>query len=75
MTFVIIWFQFYSDPLHLEKVKKNLESFNYKIIEAENHFLPNSQVSLSDSELEAVEKLCNKLEELPDVIKLYDNVA
>ena len=68
-------FQFVCDPAHLNQVKGKLTKLGYNIVIAENDFLPNMRVSLADADLEAVQKLYDKLEEDPDIVKLYDNIS
>ncbi|KDR09380.1 hypothetical protein L798_00947 [Zootermopsis nevadensis] len=67
--------QFVCEPLVLNKVKGKLEKLQYKIKTADCEFIPKRQVTLSDADLEVVKKLYDKLEDDPDVVRLYDNIA
>jgi transcriptional/translational regulatory protein YebC/TACO1 len=67
--------QFVCAPLVLNKVKGKLEKLQYNIKTADCEFIPKRQVTLSDADLEAVRKMCDKLDDDPDVVRLYDNIA
>ncbi|KAL1122248.1 hypothetical protein AAG570_003653 [Ranatra chinensis] len=60
---------------NLNSVKSKLEGLKYSIKNADFEFLPNTRVALADQDLEAMSKLLDKLEEHPDIIKIYDNIA
>lgn len=66
--------QFTCDPALLNQVKGKLTKLGYNIKKADSEFLAKTQVSLTDEDLEAVQKLYDKLEEDPDVMKLHDNI-
>ncbi|KAJ9573950.1 hypothetical protein L9F63_008670 [Diploptera punctata] len=66
--------QFVCDPAHLNQVKGKLMKLGYNIKNADAEFLPNNRISLSDDDLEAVQKLFDRLEDEPDVVKLHDNI-
>jgi Uncharacterized conserved protein len=59
----------------LNQVRGKLEKFQYTIREAGCEFIPKIQVTLNDADLDAARKLCDKLAEIPDVVRLYDNIA
>jgi len=44
-------------------------------VQAEEEHLPLQQVSLNELEYKHLTKFINNIEELPDVIQVYDNVA
>jgi transcriptional/translational regulatory protein YebC/TACO1 len=56
-------------------VRGKLEKLQYTIRAADCEFIPKMQVTLNDADLDAVKKLCDKLAEIPDVVRLYDNIA
>jgi transcriptional/translational regulatory protein YebC/TACO1 len=56
-------------------VRGKLEKLQYNIRTADRELIPKIQVTLSDADLEAVRKLCDKLVDDPDVVRLYDNIA
>lgn len=55
-------------------VRTKLESKNYKVISAEFEFIPKMTVALNDQETEVMAKLMNKIDEHPDVVKVYTNI-
>jgi transcriptional/translational regulatory protein YebC/TACO1 len=59
----------------LNQVRGKLEKLQYTISAANCEFIPKMQVTLNDADLDAVRKLCDKLTEIPDVVRLYDNIA
>jgi transcriptional/translational regulatory protein YebC/TACO1 len=67
--------QFVCAPVVLNKVRGKLEKLQYNIKAANFEFIPKRQITLSDADLEAVRKLCDKLEDDPDVVRLYDNIV
>lgn len=84
-NFSILWYwwdmqclvvlQFVCAPLVLHQVRGKLEKLQYNIRTADCELIPKIQVTLSDADLEAVRKLCDKLVDDPDVVRLYDNIA
>jgi len=56
-------------------VKKALDAMNYSVTDADFQFLPQNEVTLSDSDLEAFEKIVEALEDDEDVDSVYTNVA
>jgi transcriptional/translational regulatory protein YebC/TACO1 len=56
-------------------VRGKLEKLQYSIRAADCEFIPKIQVTLNDADFEAARKLCDKLAETPDVVRLYDNIA
>ncbi|PSN51062.1 Translational activator of cytochrome c oxidase 1 [Blattella germanica] len=67
--------QFLCEPALLNQVKGKLVKLGYTIKNADNEFLPKIQVTLNDNDLENVNKLFDKLNDDPDVVKLYDNIS
>lgn len=67
--------QFICAPLVLHQVRGKLEKLQYNIRTADCELIPKIQVTLSDADLEAVRKLCDKLVDDPDVVRLHDNIA
>lgn len=59
----------------MNKVRTNLEKYNYDIIHAEEEHIALQKVSLSDSEFEHVSKFINNILNLQDIINVYDNIA
>jgi transcriptional/translational regulatory protein YebC/TACO1 len=59
----------------LHQVRGRLEKLQYNIRTADCEFIPKIQVTLSDTDLEAVRQLCDKLGDDPDVVRLHDNIA
>ncbi|CAG2058236.1 unnamed protein product [Timema podura] len=55
-------------------VKKKLMELHYQIHSAGQMYIARNYVTLSDTDLQAVTKLCEKLEEHVDVMCLYDNI-
>jgi YebC/PmpR family DNA-binding regulatory protein len=66
---------YYVDPSQLQQVKKNLESKNIQIENAQILFAPLSEVGQDDSTRDKVFSLIEKLEELDDVQQVYTNLA
>lgn len=59
----------------MNKVRTNLEKYNYDIVHAEEEHIALQKVSLSDSEFEHVSKFINNILNLQDIINVYDNIA
>lgn len=66
--------KFFCDANDFYQVKKHIESSNYVIDDAKMEYIPRIRITLTDELLETAEKLYNMLEELPDVINIYDNI-
>lgn len=66
--------KFFCDANDFYQVKKHIESSNYVIDDAKIEYIPRIRITLTDELLETAEKLYNMLEELPDVINIYDNI-
>lgn len=68
-------FHFFCEPRSVYEVKKRLADLNYDVKSAEVLYIPHSRVDLNDKDLETAITLCDRLEALDDVVKLYDNIA
>jgi len=67
--------EFIADPVNFHKVKHALLKLNYSIVESDLHYIPTAPVQLSDDELIAATKLCDKLLAVTEIVKLSDNIA
>ncbi|XP_049950442.1 translational activator of cytochrome c oxidase 1 isoform X1 [Schistocerca serialis cubense] len=56
-------------------VKKGLQTRLYDIRYAEQEYIPKSQVTPSDDILDELSSVYLKLEQHPDVVRIYDNIA
>lgn len=68
--------KFICDPRDFNQVKKYIESTNYIVDDASVQYIAkdSTKVSLSDNLMGAAGNLCNLLEELNEVVNIYDNV-
>lgn len=55
--------------------KKGVEDLGYSIADADIHYLPQNEITLSDEDMQSFEGLYNALEEDEDVDSIYHNVA
>ncbi|CAG9861424.1 unnamed protein product [Phyllotreta striolata] len=60
---------------NLNQVVGQLEKLGYKVTNAEVNYTPLKLQALQDAELEACQNLYEKLESVPEVTKLTDNIA
>lgn len=67
--------EFSCSPSAFQSVQRNLEQLNYKIVSATIDYIPNKLQTLSDSDLALCSSLYEKLENHPDVVRLYDNIG
>ncbi|KAK7109864.1 hypothetical protein V1264_013832 [Littorina saxatilis] len=67
--------QFACEPNDVYAVKKELEARQLPVRSADVVFLSTSTVPLDSSSLEAIAKAMERLEEHPDVLKVYTNVV
>lgn len=51
-----------------------MEEKKYTVEDFKLTYIPKMMVSLSDDEMEFMSKIVQKLEELPEVVEVYDNV-
>ncbi|XP_028130808.1 translational activator of cytochrome c oxidase 1 [Diabrotica virgifera virgifera] len=67
--------QFSCGKSNLNQVVGELEKMGYKVTSAEVEYVPFNLQPLQDSELEVCQKLFDKLESVPEVVRLVDNIA
>ncbi|XP_063926788.1 translational activator of cytochrome c oxidase 1 [Zophobas morio] len=67
--------QFVCGATSLKKVVAALEDFNYKISSASVEFIPYKLQELNDDDLKLCANLYEKLEAMPEVVRLSDNIA
>ncbi|XP_018335880.1 translational activator of cytochrome c oxidase 1-like isoform X1 [Agrilus planipennis] len=67
--------RFLCDPNHLDKVQKSLATKGYKIRSASIEYLPQKLVELTDSEIDQCSILLEKLENMENIVKVYDNIC
>ncbi|CAG9832493.1 unnamed protein product [Diabrotica balteata] len=67
--------QFSCGKSNLNQVVGELEKLGYKITSAEVEYVPFNLQPLQDSELEVCQKLFDKLENVPEVVRIVDNIA
>ena len=72
--FHIVSLQFVSDPRQLHAVKKNLQGLDLLVSEARLEYLPTIFVKLSEPQMQLASQLFERIEELDDVIRVYDNI-
>jgi YebC/PmpR family DNA-binding regulatory protein len=63
----------YTDPAHLEDVKRALEAANRTVLHAEVAMVPSTPLSLNANDSEALLRLIERLEELDDVQQVFTN--
>lgn len=68
------YLQFKCPPFELPQVQKSLENMGLTVINGERLYIPTTVIPVTKDFLEALEKLSDKLELHPDVIKYYFNV-
>lgn len=51
-----------------------MEEKKYTVGDFKITYVPKMMVSLSDDEMELMSKIVRKLEELPEVVEIYDNI-
>lgn len=67
--------QFKCDPKLLNKVKHLLEGCQYCVLSAEEDYIPQTLIELSESDLEAVSYIRERVLSLEDVSHIHDNLA
>ncbi|XP_056630941.1 translational activator of cytochrome c oxidase 1 [Diorhabda sublineata] len=67
--------QFTCGKTNLTRVVTELEKIGYKVNSAEIEYVPLKLQDLQDFELDHCQKLYEKLENLPEVVRLVDNIA
>lgn len=68
-------FEFICAESSFQSVQNNLVKKDYLIASADIEFIPLKRQSLSEEDLQVCLHLYDKLEALPEVIKLHNNVA
>lgn len=68
-------FQFICEQKILNVVSSKLQVLKYNVKSSDFNFIPTTKVELSDKDIEIMSRLIEKLEEHPDVVSLYDNIA
>ncbi|XP_043911127.1 translational activator of cytochrome c oxidase 1 isoform X2 [Protopterus annectens] len=58
----------------LKTVREKLNSLGMQTLSVGPEFIPNVLVQLSDMDLEAASLLINKIDNCPDVVRVYDNI-
>lgn len=58
-----------------EKTQTILEKLGYKILNSSVEYIPLTQVDLNEPDLIVYNKLVGKLEAMPDVVRIVDNVT
>ena len=69
-----ICLQFFSDPKELHNVKKNLQQLDLLVSEARLEYVPTMFTKLTEEQLQLASQMFDRLEELDDVIRVYDNI-
>lgn len=67
--------QFSCGKSNLSSVVAELEKLGYKITNASVEYIPIKYQNVQDSDLETCQSLYQKLEALPEVVRLFDNIA
>lgn len=66
--------QFQCEPREFYNVKTALASKSFAVRSSGLRYLPQLKVSLNDDQLNVMSRVCEVLEEHPDVVKFYDNI-
>lgn len=66
-------YEIVTEVSEFSQVREKLETLNISFLEAEITMIPNIEVSLDDASKEKVEKMIEKLEDLDDVLNVYNN--
>lgn len=67
--------EFVCGATNLNKVVGGLEKFDYKILSASVEYIPVKVQELNEEDLQICAKMYEKLEALPEVVRLSDNIA
>ncbi|CAG9767204.1 unnamed protein product [Ceutorhynchus assimilis] len=67
-------FQFLCSKQNFPECQKLLENLGYRIVNASVDYIPNKMQEIGPTDLELFEKLMKKLDEMPEVVRLFDNV-
>lgn len=67
-------FQFFCSPENFGQTQTLLEKLGYTILNASVDYLPLKMQELGENNLQLYERLMKKLDETPEVVRLFDNV-
>uniref|UniRef100_A0A8D8VVH9 Translational activator of cytochrome c oxidase 1 n=1 Tax=Cacopsylla melanoneura TaxID=428564 RepID=A0A8D8VVH9_9HEMI len=67
-------YEFITAPQDLMPIKTKLEKKNYEIVRADIEYIPNELAVLDETELEKITAVYAKLEAIPEVVHIYDNI-
>lgn len=67
--------EFSCGKTNLNKVREGLEECGYEIKSASVEFIPNTVQQLTEEEMETCARMYEKLEAMPEVVRLSDNIA
>lgn len=67
--------EFFCSPEILPRVTTALEKVEHKVINASVEYTPTKMQILNDSDLDLCSKLFEKLEKMPEVVRMYDNIS
>lgn len=67
--------QFKCDPKLVNKIKNLLEARQYCVLSAEEDYVPHELIKLSESDLENISHMHNKILQLEDISHIHDNIA
>lgn len=68
-------FQFVCSKQNFPETQTLLEKLGYKILNASIDYVPMKMQEIGPTDVEIYEKLMKKLEEVPEVVRLFDNVG
>ncbi|XP_061823813.1 translational activator of cytochrome c oxidase 1 [Nerophis lumbriciformis] len=66
--------QFICDTAHLWKVQASLQQLGMQVRSMESEFVPRILLSLDEDQLEAASTLIEALSDVPDVVRIWDNI-
>lgn len=61
-------------PQDLMPIKGALEKRNYEIVRAEIEYIPKELAVLEDEDLEKIAAVYAKMEAIPEVVNIHDNI-
>ncbi|XP_061910845.1 translational activator of cytochrome c oxidase 1 [Entelurus aequoreus] len=67
-------FQFICDTAHLWKVRASLQQLGMEVRSMVSEFVPRTLLSLDEEQLEAASTLIEALSDVPDVVRIWDNI-
>lgn len=68
-------FQFTCTADKVYLIKNKLQELGYEISSADREYVARTHVVLSDSDLKNMEIVFQKLEQFPEIVNIYDNIA